>query len=776
MRTCHLTISTASLALALASPALAQEVTTNANTSTTASEDQSGRIMDIVVTATRRATNAQQVPLAISAIGGDALRSAGVSNPRDLSGLAPNVVVDQGYSNGATHASIRGIASTDFSVGSLSPVATYIDDIYQVYQYGLGTQVFDMNRIEVLRGPQGTLFGKNTTGGALAYYSKTPTDKTDGYFTSSIGGGEFGQYTAEGAFNTRLSDNLITRVSGRIDRRDNYIHNIAGGGKLGHYTNASGRIQFAWTPSAETRVLLKFYGVVNRGDGPVYIGKINPAFGCDPALGLDVYNACNGDVPTVTSSVDNHHTASINPSEEDYDSYGGTLKIEHDFGDYVLTSITGAQQGHFGIKTNDTGTTGDFFHSQQSSTTQQASQELRLASPATAKLHGVIGVYAGYDKITADQVSGSTTLNLYNPAGFDFGYEYVGGSLVTQKTTSLAAFGSLTYDITEKLSIVGGARYSWEHRKVNYQDEFLQGVNADGSIRDFQQSDLFFLKGLRFYQAEAGDVYETGRASKSFKRVTWDATASYKFSRDAMVYGKIGTGFRSGYFPTFITTPGTFSQVNPENVTSYEIGFKTEWFDRKLRLNGDVYYMNYRDMQVQIPYPFGPGLIIGNAASAHLRGVEFDAEVVPVRNLRLTASAGYSDATYLRYISTDAFGNTNDLSGNRLPYAPKWTASVGGYYDIELNGDLTLQYGTNWSYRSKIYFDPYNADPVSDRKQLTGNMSLSLKSDAGKWNVGVFANNITNRLVKGFAYNQTYVAPTIYAPQRTFGLRAGIDF
>lgn len=771
MRMWHLATSSAPLAmvaaLAISSPAMAQD---------TANAPQSTGIADIVVTATRRATNVQDVPLAITAIGGDALRGAGVANPRDLSGLAPNLVVDQGYSNGATHASIRGVASTDFGVGSLSPVATYIDDVYQTYQYGIGTQVFDLNRIEVLRGPQGTLFGKNTTGGALAYYSAAPVDRVEGYLQGSIAGGEFGEYTAEGAFNTPLAENLAVRFSGRIDHRDNYINNLLDGSKLGHYTNFAGRVQFAWTPSPSTKVNLKLFGLKNRGSGPVYIGKLNAATACDPATGLDVYNACVDGVPTVKQSVNNHNTYSYNPSKENYDNYGATLKIEQEFGNYTLTSITGLQKGHYAITTNDTGTTGDFFHSQQSSTTEQASQELRLATPAQAALRAVVGAFAGYDKISADQNSGSTTLDKYNPEGFALGYEYTGGSYVTQKTTSLAAFTSVTYDITPEFSIIGGARYSWERRRVNYEDDLLLGVNADGTIRNFEQSDLYFHNGLRFYQPETGDIYETGSATATFKRLTWDATANYKVTGDAMVYAKIGTGFRSGYFPTFITTPGTFSKVQPEKVTSYEVGFKTEWFDRRLRLNADVYYMDYKNMQVQIPYPFGPGLIIGNAASAHLKGAELDLEAVPVENLHLNAALGYSDATYLKYLSTDAFGNISDQSGHRLPYAPEWTASFGGSYGYMLTDDLKLQYATNWSYRTRIYFDPYNVAEVSDPSQLTGNMSLSLSSTAQKWNVTAFVNNLTNRLIKGFAYTQTYVVPTIYAPRRTFGLRASINF
>ena len=780
----HIAASTACIALAAglvaARPAMAQEPSPPApQKSATAA---SGSLSEIIVTATRRATNVQDVPIAITAISGESLRQGGISNPRDLTGLAPNLTVDQGIANGQTHASIRGVASTDFGVGSLSPIAIYIDDIYQAYQFGIGTQVFDLNRVEVLRGPQGTLFGRNTTGGALSYYSQAPTDRTEGYFQGSVAGGDFNQYTVEGAYNMPVSETLAMRASFRADRRDNYIDNLYDGAGLGHYTNIAGRVQLAWKPTDTTDINLKLFGLRSRGDGPIYIGRyLGGECASDPAnnVFLDIYNKCVNGV-AAPDSPDSHHTFSEVPTFENYHNYGATLKIDQRMGAFTLTSITGWQKGSYGIATNDDGSAGDFFHSHQGSKTEQISQEIRLATPAASRLRAVLGAFAQHDKILADQGSGSTTLD---PT---LGFEYYAGSLVNQKTTSLAGFGSITFDVTKRFSVVGGLRYSHERKKTHYQDAALFGFNVvDFSTRDFMERDLNFLTAISDFPPDPNfnDVYENAFASKSWNRMTWDVTANFKPTEDALLYAKVATGFRSGGFPTFITQPGTFVRLDPEKVTSYEIGFKSEWFDHRLRINGDVYYMKYKDMQVQTPNTSGPGLVLSNAASSSLKGVELEIEAVPVPPLHLNASLGYSDAKYkdYKYFQTDFSSGTPtqilvDLSGNRLPYAPKWTASFGGSYDIPVGSDHVVQLGTNWSYRGKIYFDPYQSNLAHDRSALLGNASLTLKPQSGNWQITAFVNNLTDRLVKAFQYQIGYVSPTIYAPRRTFGLRASVDF
>jgi len=366
MKSANLAVSTAMLALSVgiinAQPVFAQE----ADATQASDDNQAGGLTDIVVTATRRATNVQDVPSAVSAIGGNTLRESGISDPRQLSSLAPSLNVDQGLSNGQTHVSIRGIASTDFGLGSASPVAIYVDDVYQPFQFGIGTQIFDLNRIEVLRGPQGTLFGKNTTGGALAYYSQSPTREAGGYLQLDGGGGDFGHYSAEGALNEPLTDNLAMRASFRVDRRDNYIDNLFDGSKLGHYTNFNGRLQFAWTPSDATSVNLKVFGLKSNGDGPVYIaqylGRRMQLRHIPGYLQQVRRRGCS-----YRNRPNSRQTNSEVPSREEFSSYGAVLKIDQDIGSATLTSITGWQKGKNFLATNDDGVAGDLFHSQQRS-------------------------------------------------------------------------------------------------------------------------------------------------------------------------------------------------------------------------------------------------------------------------------------------------------------------------------------------------------------------------------------------------------------------------
>lgn len=732
-----------------------------------AESETGGGLEEVIVTATRREANVQDVPIAISAISGDSLRDSGIVDPRQLTGLAPNLYVDQGLTNGMTHVSIRGLASTDFSLGASSPVATYIDDIFQPFQFGLATQVYDLNRIEVLRGPQGTLFGKNATGGALSYYAQTPTRNREGYLQVDGGGGDFTHYDMEGAFNTPLTDALAMRISARIERRNDYVANLYDGSELGHYTNVSGRVQFAWTPSAATRVNLKLFGLKNRGDGPVYIGHYQGGE-CDPVAFLDIYNKCVDGV-AAPDSPDSRRTSSDVPIKEDYDNYGATLKVDHDLRVGTLTSITGWQKGSIDVLTNDDGIAGDLFHSRQQSDTSQVSQELRFATDAAARVRAIVGAFGQYDKITADQGSASTTID---PAT---GFQYYTGSIDTQKTTTLAAFTSITADVAKNFSVIGGLRYSYERKTTDNHTVNLFGFNFENfSIRDFTNVPLAFSTMVATFPVDAnfGDLEEFDVIAKNWNKLTWDLTFNYRPGADSLVYAKLATGFRSGGFPVGSAQVGTFTTVRPETVTSYELGFKSEWINHLLRVNGAVYTMDYKDMQVQTVNTTGPGLVLSNAASARAKGAELEVEAALTRGLHFKGGVGYSDATYKRYLSR--FG---PLDGNRLPYAPEWSGTLSGSYEARVSDRNSIEIGTDWSYRSEVFFDPYNTPNVNDRSRFMGDARISYGAFSDKgWRVTAYVNNLTNQDVRAFAYTIGYAVPSIYAPKRTWGLRAETEF
>jgi iron complex outermembrane receptor protein len=741
--------------------------------SETTAQEQQGGLSEIVVTATRRTTNVQDVPLAVTAIGGEDLKSRGISDPRQLSGLAPNLNVDQGQGEGQTHVSIRGQASTSFGLEANSPAAIYLDDVYQPFQFGIGTQIFDLNRIEVLRGPQGTLFGKNTTAGSVNYFSQTPTRKDEGYLTLDGGGGDFGRYAVEGVYNKVLGSTLAARASFRVEHRDTYIDNLFDGSKLGEYDNYAGRIQLAWTPSDDTTVNLKLFGLRHKGDGPIYISRgyfFNP---CD--IGLGPYYSCDANNEPFPVGNNSAETYSPIDTGESFDNYGVTLKIDQALGDFALTSISNWQEGHYRVATDDDGMFGDFFHSRQRSKAYQISQEFRLATPDDKPLRAILGVYGQYDKISTDQGSMSSLLDPNGIDAFGFSYltyEYAQLRLGTTATTTLAGFASLTYDFSDAFSITGGLRYSNELKNaVSYRSiDIVAGLERD-------VTDQFFDFDYALTQVIPGyDVAEDFSGKRRYEKVTWDVTANFKPSEDALLYAKVGTGFRSGgFFPAPAGAGSIYITLLPETVTSYELGFKTEWLDRKLRINGAAYYVDYKDLQIQTANVSGSGLGFSNAAAARVKGLELEVEAAPATGLTLSGSLGYNKAVYRDY-STLVGGVLTDLSGNTLPYASRWTANLAGNYVVPVDAEHQVSFNTNWSYRTKYFFDSFEDPATTEPSRWIGNARISFGKQDGGWELAAYVNNLLNEDVRGFSFVLPAMAPTIYAPRRTWGLQGTFRF
>jgi iron complex outermembrane receptor protein len=715
-------------------------------------ESTSG-LSDIVVTATRRETNVQDVPIAISAIGGDELMRRGISDPTALTGIAPSLTVDAGAGAGNVHASIRGLASTEFNLGASSPVATYIDDVYQPFQFGVGNQLYDLNRVEVLRGPQGTLFGKNSTGGALSFYSQAPTDKVEGYFLIDAGGGDFGHYAVEGAFNRPLGDNLSMRISGRADRRDNYINNLQlgseAGSKLGHYTNYSGRVQFAWDPGADTSVSLKLYGLQNNGDGAIWLAE-----------GL-----------FAEPESDRRNVFAETPFIEKFHNYGATLRVDQNFGDFTLTSVTAAQRAKYLQLSNGDGVGSDFFASYQTSKVEQISQEIRLATPAEKPLRAVLGLYGMHDDI--DSMTGSG-----NPRGLDVGLpESIGGGPARQKTTSYAAFASATLDVSEQLSLIGGLRYSYDRKRIaGYVVSFGLGS------RDYVPADLTDVPGaLATYGVDPllGDILQTYDVKRNWSRVTWDATVNFKPTEDTLLFAKVSTGYRAGGFPVGLFSVNTFSTVDPEKLISYELGWKSEFFDNKVRLNGSAYIMDYDDMQVQVLSTdiTAIGNRLANAGSARIKGIEAELQLAPLSGLLMSASVGYNKAVYTRYLAPDVTGTgTQDLSGRSLPYAPRWTASGSVSYETSVSNALKFVISTDWNYRSRVYFDSPNSRPGSDDPRVIGNARIGIGAEDDSWRLTGYVKNVTNKLSRFSAFDLGVLVAYTRAPLRTWGVQADFRF
>lgn len=272
-----------------------------------------------------------------------------------------------------------------------------------------------------------------------------------------------------------------------------------------------------------------------------------------------------------------------------------------------------------------------------------------------------------------------------------------------------------------------------------------------------------------------GDLAARFNVRDTFKRLTWDLTTNFKPTEDMLLFAKVATGFRSGGFPVGTTNVSRFLALTPEKVTSYEVGFKSEWLGRTLRVNGGAYILDYKDQQVQQANPTGPGLILSNAASSRIKGAEIEVEIARGGGFNLHGSLGYTDAKYKDYLAPVPGVGMFQLKGNQLPYAAKWTAAFGCSFEIPV-GELKLTLSNDWTYRSRIYFDSFNISRVGDRAQLVGDAGVGLSDADGAWKLAAYVQNLTNREIKAFAFDVGYVASTIYAPRRTWGLRADFAF
>jgi len=743
---------------------------------------QAGALETIIVTATRRTTSIQETPLSISAVTAAQLQDMGVTDPTQLSRVLPNVYATEGYGSGNVRFAIRGMSNSDYSTAAVSPVAVYVDDVYEVYTFGVGTQLFDLERVEVQRGPQGTLFGMNTTGGAVRYMSAAPAKRTEARVAVGGGGGEYGHYAIEAMLNTPLAgDTLYGRLSFRTTGKNTHVLNEYNGQRYGQETSYAGRGQLLWTPDDSTSIRLKIAGIRQSGDGPIWHGyNIGPV--CD--MGLDVYFKCVNGQPT-SPVMDSDRTSSELRPRQNFSNFGATLSVERNFADgYAFTSVSAAERVRYHLRTNDDGMDGDFFHTIQQFHAWQASQEFRLTTPVDRMVSGVMGLFANVHSISQQNTTGST----------EFGppFDYMQVYPMTEDTKSFAAYGSLTLRPTSRLSLVMGLRGSSERKKID-----LRGIDLNSGIFAFSnygsstpgtinESLLLSMDPLNppfpviladCESAPSGmcDAVFAQNETHTWRDLSWDATADYKVTNNAMAYVRAAKGFRSGGYNTFAGTPNLIATVNPETVIDYEGGIKSGWLNDRLRINASVFYYQYKNQQVQSTDGSTAGSRLSNAGESRIKGIELEIDGAVTAGLRLQATMGYTSAKYKKY-NTLLNGLPISLAGNTLPYAPEWTGSAVASYTRNLGQGYVMTAETDWSYQSTIYFDPFDLPYTSSGgSTILGNARLTLElpwSREHRYRASAYVKNLNNRKYSSWAYFVEGVnAVHSYGERRIIGLQ-----
>jgi iron complex outermembrane receptor protein len=591
------------LAAGLVQPAAAQEAAT--------AEPADG-IQDIIVTAQKRDQSVQDVGIALSVVTGDALAQSGAASVTDLTAVVPNVQAN--YGAGQVAFNVRGIGTNEFSANLDAPVAVNIDEVYLSKTFMTGLLLFDVDRVEALKGPQGTLFGRNATGGAINFFTRRPTDAFAAGTVTSFDNYE--TLRTDSYVSGPIADNLAFRVSGLfVDQGKGWYRNSTLGRREGAEKKWALRGQLQWT-GASTTALFTLWGGRQTGELIPYegVGVFTPA---SLAAGTPQFcpeylagrargstaNCRRGTDGGFPGDDDPFTSMNNRPHRVRNESFGTSLRIEHDFGPSTLTSISSYQRFIRDQDEDSDGTPVDVIDVAYFSRIRQITQEVRLSSNGTGRWNYVAGLYYQNDNFRNGDyltVAGGAAPGFWSP--------------FTQKANAFAAFLHNNVELTDRLSLTAGVRYSWERIKLD------GGTFAGTGIVGRPERPSTIVAPLAVAQKQRTDDdanYKIG--------LEWRPVVNADWLDKLLVYGSISNGFRSGSFnAAFVSSPEQLTSLAPEKITAYEIGFKSNLARRTMQLNGSLFHYDFKDGFINVDSPSSPVPITINAAAISTWGVELE--------------------------------------------------------------------------------------------------------------------------------------------------------
>jgi iron complex outermembrane recepter protein len=710
----RLSLSTA-VALALATPALAATAASAAAASS--------QVDEVVVTAQRRETKLQETPISISAITAATLTNAGITRVEDFGRMLPNVYIDDRNLRGQNIA-IRGISADLNNPGLDQGVGIFIDGVYLGRATVGNSNLFDLERVEVLRGPQGTLYGKNTIAGAINYITRKPTNQFEAQ--GDLTYGNYNAVTGNAVISGPIiADKLFASIGGSIDQRDGLIKNLTTGTRLDDRNGQSGRIELVAKPTDSLEMIF-------RAD----VSRDRTHSGANEVIDNGPFTGSPLEEPRPETRTVRQNRDTV----QNRDSWGVSGEINWHTAAGTLTSLTAYRAFKWYNLADNDYTDLDILASGITEKQNQFSQELRFASNASGPFDYVVGAYYFHQHLDTDsQAIVGPDLGVYPDV-------VVADIIGLLDTDSYAGFAHGEYHFNNQLSLAAGVRYTHEDKTV--------------------------------VQSQIGDPYGLLLATQAARRISRSEGAAspsvslnYKATPNLFLYFTYSQGYKSGGFNVFSITPTDNAEYKPEHVYNYEAGLKSEFFDHRLRVDASVYYMDYQNLQENQLILVG-GLSqfqTSNAAKARSLGFELQVDARPTREITLSATYGYDDATFQSF--KHATSTDDDYTGNTLPRAPKHNASVAAELDHRLTDSLTLFARVDASYRSKVYFGIDNA-LTQDALTLV-NARVGLQSPSGRWGVYLWGRNLGDvnyAIDKEFgAIVPGQVIESIAAP-RTFGV------
>lgn len=669
----------------------------------------------VTVTAQKRVEDLQDVPASVFALSGEnvsLLRTSG-QDIRFLSAKVPSLYIESSFGRTFPRLYLRGLGNPDFDLNASQPVSVLLDGVVLENPTLKGFPLFDMDRVEVLRGPQGTLFGRNTPAGIVKLETRRPTNEYELFFRGSYGSFDFTGIELAGNVPV-IEDVLAVRISGLFERRSNWVNNSFEGGRdLDGFDDIAARAQLLFTPGEDFQALLNVH--VRRLDGSSRVFHAN-------AIAPGSEDFADGYARDQVSQ------DGVNKQELTQIGFGGQLS--YDFGEVTLTSITGVETMDLFSRGDVDGGSGDQvpFASESADAIPsllQITEELRVSSNGWDVFNFQAGVFVFREEQTID------SYNYFEGAESGFATQ-------TQETTAWAVFASAWVDVIDHLRLTGGIRYS-------------------NDTKDFRAE--------RVEVPFPGIVPFSGSTTLDADYVSWDASVIYEVVKDVSLYARASSSFRAPSFQgRVLFSPAdnfddAVSTARAEDILSFEGGVKSQFWGDRVRANMTGYFFIMNDQQLTAVGGEGNANALLNADETQGYGAELDVALAPIRGLRMGLGLSYNHtqindpdlfvapcAGGCTVLSPENPANpaTVSIDGNSLPNAPEWIANANVRYDLRLDADHGLYAFTNWSYRSRVHFFLYRSTEFTDAEALIGDLRLGYRLKDGLLDASFFVANLLN--------------------------------
>ncbi|MGE0467683.1 MAG: TonB-dependent receptor [Steroidobacteraceae bacterium] len=736
-----------------------------------AAEGTAGQeLEEIIVSAQRRDQNLQETPIAVSALSGEEIAERALTNIADIGRSVPNAVFTDGTLGGGRNANffIRGIGQTDVLVSSDPGVGIYVDGVYLGQVVGSVFEMLDIERVEVLRGPQGTLYGKNTIGGLVNVITTQPDPNGGG--TVQVGSGSRDRIAVDGTVSLPLGSNgAAARVSLTYRDQDGYGERLTDGEDQSDQNLLALRAKVHGMLGG-TDATLSLDGTRARENASSLTAlDINPATGMATLYNALVAQPQFGtryDRRWLTNDV--YKTWAGGPNYNNLDNWGAALTLDGDLaGDLTWKSITSARDLAYVFTRDGDNSPLQYVESIRDDESRQYSQELQLQGSSFGdRFEWITGLYWFHDTASeANQSRVATGLfqaleslpgtipgtpfgGAGNPANlaFDIGWN----SFFENETNSYAAYGQGTYALTERLKLTGGMRYTYEKKDVYLEAERV----ATGRI-----------------------AVAPTRRDDDWAAFTPRIALDYSVSPDLLLYVSGARGFKSGGFNGRALDANALLTYDPEYVTTYEAGLKSEWFGNRMRANLAIYYSDYKDIQLTAVTAVNGAIyaVTQNVAEATIKGGELELEAMPLEALTLSASVGLLDNKFDKV----AAGTQGISERSQLPLAPDTTFTFGARYEASLGDAYRLVLRGDYAYRSDVFTDVVNSPILEQQGFGLTSASITLQPTSGQWAVILGGTNLTDEEyfmsgVSGLASTGTVDAH--YGRPREWFLNLKLDF